>query len=137
ANNWLRKSLTYQLAFIKSTLESDKPQLMKLTKASDSIESGPTARRAKASDHGKGANSTFLSLDSLMQARSVSDYCAASSVDHLIELVDAIPIGQSKHKDEIEEAKPKSEVRGLESKPVSHLEVILNNFATCLNRWQQ
>jgi hypothetical protein len=138
ANNWLRKSLTYQLAFIKSTLESDKPQLMKLTKASDSIESGPTAHRAKASDHGKGANSTFLSLDSLMQARSVSDYCAANSVDRLIELVDAIPIEQSKHKDEIEEkAKPTSGVRGLDSEPVSHLEVILNNFDTCLNRWQE
>jgi hypothetical protein len=77
ANDWLRKSLQYELAWIRSTLELDNLQFEELRK-----QLSRSDRQLNRDD--------CKSLNILMQTRSISDYCAAASVDSLTALIDAI-----------------------------------------------
>jgi hypothetical protein len=70
ANDWLRKSLKYEFAWIRSALDSDKSELEKLY------------QNLSDSDCGR--------VRLLMSTSSISGYCAAASVDSLMGLVDAI-----------------------------------------------
>jgi hypothetical protein len=123
ANDWLRKSLTYELASIRSALESDGSQLQEL------------AEFLKPSG-----------FDPFVHSPSVCEYCAASSVESLMALAAKLAVQRSSFVDKVKsdarveaessEAYPRTTRSGRRADVLTalkNLKVSLNKTANTIN----
>jgi hypothetical protein len=112
AQDWLRKSLTYELAWIKSSLESD-----------------PWEELGTNFDPSDSDN-----LTRLMTTHSVASYCAGASIESLMDLVVAIVNGRRGILDDMDANEEDGKASDPDTK-TSDLEKSLDHLRQLLVQW--